>query len=258
SVTFSQFYSGTSSSTLALGLVGNTSYWFRVRAFNGGSVATNYDTVVTTLTLPAPINSPSGLQASTRTATSITWTWADNSNNETGFRVLSSSDNTNLSGDLAANTTKWVQTGLGVNTSQQVYVQAFDTTGQSNSFSSVFIYTLANAPSGTTLTPMWVSSGVVSWSANGNPTGTLYRTEQSTDNATFNIISIATVTSVTPTGLYPNTTYYFRVRSQNGNGIASNYDVTVSTLTPQTVPAAPSSVAASTRDTVSITWTWVD
>lgn len=62
-----------------------TTYYFRLRAFNaGGSSATLGPVSATTLGAP---NAPTQLDAGVLGQTTITMTWADNSNDEVGFRV---------------------------------------------------------------------------------------------------------------------------------------------------------------------------
>ena len=45
---------------------------------NGNNITGIYDASVSTLTLIAPVPAASNIQASTRTTSSITWTWTDN------------------------------------------------------------------------------------------------------------------------------------------------------------------------------------
>jgi uncharacterized protein YegP (UPF0339 family) len=254
---FAQFYVGTFSSTSVTGLSADTSYWFRVRASNGDGIATGADAVVSTKTLPTPPAAASGVTVSTRTTSSLTWTWTDNSNNEQGFRVLASSDSSNLSGDLPPETTVWVQSGIEVNTTRQIYVQVFNTGGTANS-ANVLRYTLANPPSASQITGVFTSSITVSWSENGNSIGTNYRAERSTDGAQFIQFYFGSSSSATATSLFAESTYYFRVKAQNGDGILTVYDAVVSTRTQPSIPAAASNLQASTRTTSAIVWTWTD
>jgi hypothetical protein len=77
--------------------VSDSTYYFRVRAQNGNNLLSAYDAVITTYTKPGPPLAPSSVQSPTRSTSSLTWTWTDNSNNEQGFRVRTSSDGTDLS-----------------------------------------------------------------------------------------------------------------------------------------------------------------
>src|SRR5688572_11679756 len=90
------------------------------------------------------LNNPTGLTVVARSTFSLTWQWDDTSSDETGYRVLRSFNNANISGDLPAGTTLWVQNGLTSNVSQQVYVQAFDGVGGTANSSSATFHALAS------------------------------------------------------------------------------------------------------------------
>src|SRR5204863_459829 len=108
----------------------------------------------------------------------------------------------NLSGDLAADTTFWLQTGLGANTSQNgLIVQVFNAGGTGNS-NAASRYTLAAAPA--SLAPTAVSSTTISlaWSANGNAPGTVYELRRGSVT-----LSTTTATAFVDSGLTPLTLY---------------------------------------------------
>jgi len=79
------------------------------------------------------------------------------------------------------------------------------------------------------------SSVQMTWDANGNPSGTRYEIDISTDNFVADITSIATVsdnftkTSSEINDLISITTYYFRVRAYNDFNIPTNYGYTTYT-----------------------------
>lgn len=94
---------------------------------------------------------PSGLSGSADSSTAITWSWTDNSSNETGFRV-DDSDNNDKSGNLAAGATSWQETGLSPNTSYTRHVHAFNTAGDSAASSNATAVTLSSAPTSSNIT----------------------------------------------------------------------------------------------------------
>lgn len=94
---------------------------------------------------------PSGLSGSADSTAAITWSWTDSSSNETGFRVDDSSNN-DKSGNLAAGTTSWQETGLSPNTSYTRHVHAFNTAGESTASSNATAVTLSTAPSSSNVT----------------------------------------------------------------------------------------------------------
>jgi fibronectin type 3 domain-containing protein len=217
-------------------LLSGVRYYRYVVARNMGGFASSAAASVK-WSLPA---APSALTGTSPTSTSLKWTWKDNATNETGYRVRRVADNTVLVNNLPANTVSWTESGMGVNTAEQVKVEVFNADGQSASPSSSVVYTLANPPGATTLTR---PGGVLtlSWSNNGNPTGTVYRGYRSPDNVVFTQIYSGTGLSSFLTGLQANTTYFFKVRAQNKKSVLTAFGPTVSTRTYTTTPLAMSS-----------------
>jgi fibronectin type 3 domain-containing protein len=213
-----------------------TSYYYRVRAVNADGVHSfhaNASGVVFTGGAPA---APSGFAGSAQSASSIQWSWTDNSSDEAGFRVMAGS--ISLSGDLAANTTVWVQPGLGVNASSgSVFVRSFNSTGTADS-GTASVYTLANVPVSLATSAVFATSATVAWGANGNPVGsvTLFRVHYSSNPPSWSTVTTTAATSRTLTGLLASTTYYVRMDALNGDSIATAF---TSTLSFCTDPPAP-------------------
>lgn len=204
-----------------------TTYYLKVRALNGDDIATVFDGFVSTRTGSAPVPPIPSLSASALGVSSVSWSWGDVTGEE-GYRVLSLSD-ANLSGNLAANTAFWNETGLSTNVAYSRAVAAFNIWGASTS-TPVTRYTLAAPPAGFALVQVNISSISVSWGANTNPAGTLYRLDfwqpgGSTTTAT------QTATNAIITGLSSGSTYYLSVRAMNGDGIPTAPDITLSTVT---------------------------
>lgn len=202
---------------------------------------------------------PVGLSHSSRTTDGFSWKWTDTSSGESGFRVLRASDSFDLSGDLPANTTSWVQTGLTPNTSAQVIVRAFNQTGVRDSSPSPILYTLSKTPANSKISSFGGTSATMTWSSNGNPDGTIYETEKSTDSLSFFYVLNSTSTEARVENLKDGTTNYLRVRSQNRDGIPSSYDSVVALFLPPLSPPAPASdILVKNRSTSTITWGWTD
>ncbi|TPW18889.1 MAG: hypothetical protein FD126_3235, partial [Elusimicrobia bacterium] len=98
------------------------------------------------------------------------------------------------------------------------------------------------------------TSAALSWSANGNPAGTLYLAVASTDSFTTLTASSRTLAaSAAFTALSADATYQFRVRAIDREGRGSEYAAALTTVTRVADPASaePASVAA---DAVSAAW----
>ncbi|HUR57743.1 MAG TPA: S8 family serine peptidase, partial [Opitutaceae bacterium] len=192
---------------------------------------------------PAIVVAPSGLTATTSSATTINLAWTDNSNNETGFQVERSTDNLTFTADssVGANVSTASSTGLSPSTTYYFRVRAVQG-ATSSAYSNTASATTSAAPAPTVpapsgLTAVASSSSTISLSwVDNSSTETGFQIERSADNVTFTADSTvgANATSASSTGLSPSATYYFRVRAVQGAAV-SGYSNTASATT----PAAP-------------------
>jgi len=171
------------------------------------------------------------------TTTSITWTWQDNSSNETGFQVYADSGAgtpVTLRTTTAAGVTSYAgYTGLGVNTQHSFQVRATAGTGcESAKTSNLTRYTLANTPSTPTVGGPTSSSLNVNVNVNGNPAATEFSisigggaytlgTHFVQAGGTVSTTEVFQTDSAwgnqTVTGLAASTLYNFQVRARNGD-----------------------------------------
>jgi len=110
------------------GLAGATTYHYRVRATNaaGDSPYSNTANVSTPPVITAP-SPPSNLIASALSSSSIKLSWADNSSNETGFKIERSTSATSgfsQVGVVTANVTTFTNTGLSPSTTYYYRVRS--------------------------------------------------------------------------------------------------------------------------------------
>ncbi len=100
---------------------------------------------------------------------------------------------------------------------------------------------------------------VANWSAVSGATG--YRLDVATDVSFtavvsgYNNVDVGNVTSSSVTGLTPNTTYYYRVRSVGPGGTSGNSNV-ITVATQPTAPGVPTALAASNATITGFTANW--
>jgi len=86
---------------------------------------------------PTNLHSPTNLEESNIQKTTATFTWTDNSDNETGFKVYQGSSTTPVV-TLDANVTSYTATGLTPNTHYTYIVKAYNSTGESGAATIAF------------------------------------------------------------------------------------------------------------------------
>lgn len=132
------FYNGQST--------GVANYQDTARSMNGTSatVASFRSSTTTTPTVPT---TPTSLAATTQSSSSIVLTWADKSNNETGFKVQRSPDGVNWSeiASLGSNVTSFTNTGLKAGTKYSYRVYAYNSVGNSAFSNTASATTTANS-----------------------------------------------------------------------------------------------------------------
>jgi hypothetical protein len=118
------------------GLAANTTYFYRVRAYNSVGDSSYSNTVSATTpetpALPAP---PTNLTASAVSSTQITLSWTDNSTNEDGFEIArcqgSRCTNFTKIATVGSNVTNFSNSNLSRNTTYRYRVRACNTAGNS-------------------------------------------------------------------------------------------------------------------------------
>lgn len=247
---------GDSTAYIDTGLAPNTTYYYRIKARNGDSVATTYSNTASRLTAPAAPN-PIAVTGKSNTSDSLFVTWA-----APGGAI---SYDINIGGAVAAaNVLATADTcaGLVPNTAYEVYVTAKNAGGNSLISDKIVRYTLAAIPS-LTVDEVTTSQIKLAIAGHDNPIGTPYRLEQSVDGINWTPIENYTLSALagnlmtyTVTGLGSGTTYHYRIAAKNGDNLETAYSEAVSK---QTLPSAPTGLQVipgeDTDDTLSVTWT---
>ena len=229
----------------ATGLLPNSTYYFRVRAYGSGGASGNSNTVSATTLQVAPL-APSGLTATAISLSQINLTWTDNSGNENGFYIDQASDSgfgsNLLTSTVGANVTSFSALGLSASSTYYFRVRAYNSMGPSGNSAPASATTLPNAPSGLNATVTSQTQISLSWTDNSSDEIGFYVDRASDSAFSTNLITSAVganVTTFNATGLTSASTYYFRVRAYNISGPSANSASTSAT----TLHYAPTDIA---------------
>jgi parallel beta-helix repeat protein len=254
------------------GLAINTSYYYRIRAYNTGgtSASSNVVTLTTLLNPPALPSAPVANSATKITQTSFLANW-NTVSGATGYKLDVATDNsftnylTGYNNKAILNSTSDSVGGLTVNTIYYYRVRASNSGGSSANSGTITVTTLANPP----LPPVCTSASAItqtSFTANWNSSTTAsgYRLDISTNNGFTSFVSgyndkdVGNLTNATVTGLSLNTAYYYRIRAYNSGGSSDNSNtVSVTTLlTAPTQPSAPTATSATGITQTGFTARW--
>jgi phosphodiesterase/alkaline phosphatase D-like protein len=249
------------------GLNAQTTYYYRMRAFNGcaPSASSNVKSVQTLPCVPA---TPNAQNANNVTFSSFTAHWS-NVNGAIDYRLDVATDLSfinyvsgyqNLD---VGNVTSLPVPGLTAQTTYYYRVRAYNgcaPSANSNVKNAQTLPCVPAAPNGQNATNVTFSSFTAHWS---NVGGTIdYRLDVATDSSFINYVpgyqdlSVGIVTSFPVTGLSPQTTYYYRVRAYNGCAPSVNSNVKNVQTLPCNTPAAPNAQNATNITASSFTAHW--
>ena len=159
------------------GLSAATNYYYKVSAWNsGGETFSAAAMTVTAVAAPAAPGTP---VISGPTTSSLAVSWADNSNNESGFKeVYRSTNGTSYSlvATLAANSTQYTDMGLSGGTTYYYKISSWNVTAESMSAAAsgttTAIVLAPSAPGTPVIGGATTSSLAISWADNsGNESG---------------------------------------------------------------------------------------
>jgi titin len=243
-----------SASLAVTGLTANTTYYYRVRAFNADGTSGNSENITVT-TAPLP---PVASAATALTPTGFTANWAASAG-ATGYYIdiartsafttfLEGYENLNV-----GNVTSLVISGGERGISYYYRLRAYNASATSGNSSVISILA---APSISPASDIMQTSFTANW--NSVTGATKYYLDVATDAsftsfvAGFNNLDVGNVTSKSVPGLVKNTEYFYRVRSFDGVKTSEN-SLTVSV---RSLPDAPTATAATaiTQNSFSANW----
>lgn len=245
----------TTNFTIISNLAANTTYYFRVRAFNLINQPSSYSVIVSTRTR-APVTQP---VVAGRTTTSITWGWAD-PGGVTNYRVYNATNNV-LLGTPALNS--FTQVNLGTNTLNSVVVSAVTNAGEGPLSPSASAYTMAATPGAfiPPVTALTTGSFSLNWTNNDNPLSTEYAVELVRVNPDGTLVGVLDAFAPPLTfslglgPLIPSTLYNWAIVALNGDDVESDVPPVVAGST-WTLPTAPNplAVTGTSPTTISVGW----
>ncbi len=248
----------------------NTTYTYRVAAFNTGGRSPYTNRVAATTQPPVP-EAPGELTAEGVSPTEIRLTWTDRSTGEAGFRIVRKDDPFapatafHSVAVVGAGVTTYLDRGLRPATLYIYRVQAYNAGGNSSYAGDTIGETFPNlpaAPNDLQVAAMAPNLVHLTWSDNSS-TETGFEIERKTGGIAgpYSFTRIGTPSAnteaFTDTAVQPDSTYTYRVRAVNAAG-ASAYSSRVAASTPPFAPADPSAFTATPVSTTSIRLTWTD
>lgn len=239
------------------GLTVDTTYYYRVRAYSGatnGSYSSNASATTT-----ASLAAPTGLTATTISATQINLAWTDNSVGEDGTKVERSPDGVSSWTEIATpgpNVTTYSNTGLTGATAYYYRVRAYDgaTNSAYSSTANATTSAVLAAPSSLVATGDGATTINLTWTNNSaGEDGT--KIEYGINGSSYSQIAIAPPGAVgyAITGLLSNQGYYFRVRAYSGSTHTSYSTAAFGTTGFNTPTSLIATGVSSTR--IDLSWT---
>jgi len=212
-------------------LSGPDTYYYAVYAVNYAGYSAYSNEASATIAQAAPA-APTNLSVTAVTTNQVVISWTDNSTTETGFKIERKTGAGGTYAQIAtagANATSYSDSGLTENTTYYYRVKASNAGGDSfysNEASGTTSITLPAAPANLTASVVSLTQINLGWTDNSNnETGFRIRRKTGANGTYSQIATVGVdVTTFSDTGLSPNTTYYYKVRSYNeaGTSVASN------------------------------------
>ena len=184
----------------------------------------------------------------------LTWNAVSGATSYRVFRSESRGSGYSLLGTTTA--TSYVNTGAAVGKTYYYRVKAVNSVGTSGYSNIVSGKAKTAAPAAPSVTAGNSSTGKPKLTWNAVSGAVKYEVYRSTrQNSGYSLLGTTTSTSYVNTGASTGTTYYYRVKAVNRNGMASGYSNIVSGKAKAAAPAAPSvTIGNSSTGKPQLTW----
>lgn len=225
-------------------------YSYKIRHVSGGNLSVFTGTLVRSGSPPAPVQSDTSV-----TDDDVTVSWSQPATTQTAVRVYR--DGVNVSGDLSAGATSYVDTSLA-NATYTYTVKNYNGVAESaasNSKSAIVDYNPPlTDPSSFTATATHSDRVALAWT-NGDGTAQteIYRSLDGSTGWTLVTTTSTGATSYNDDDRNQTTAYYYRIRHVKG-GSLSGY-VTANATTPTTTISSSTFVADVGLDDIVLSWT---
>ena len=224
--TFLQRPAANATSATDATVVSGLKYSYRICSVNIAAPSAFSSPAVATIPVAPLLAAPTALAATATSSSQINLTWADNSNNETGFKLERKTGSGGTYAQIAtpaANATSYSDSGLSAATQYVYRVRANNAAGDSAFSAEANATTLLNlpvAPSVLAATATSPSQANLTWTDNAN-NETGFKLERKTGSGgTYSQIATpaANATSYSDTGLSAAAQSFYRVRANNAAG----------------------------------------
>ena len=253
--TFTKIATVTARTYSDTGLAANTTYTYRVTAFNaiGNSPASSTVSAKTSVALPAV---PTNLTATTVSQTQINLAWSTTDSLATGYTIERSVSGGAFTQIASVTTKTYSNIGLTAGLTYTYRVKAFNASGPSAASATATATTTSNAPAAPVslvATPVSISQINLSWSTTDS-LATGYLVQRSLAGGAYVQVANITTKSFNDVGLAEGTAYSYRVIAYNGSG--SSAASTTATATTLKRPASPTSLIATATSISQINLSW--
>ena len=219
----------TSTSYVNTGASTGTTYYYRVKAVNRNGMASGYSNIVSGKAKAAAPAAPSVTAGNSSTGKPrLTWKAVSGATSYRVFRSESRGTGYSLLGTTSS--TSYVNTGAAAGKTYYYRVKTVNRDGMASAYSNIVSgKAKAAAPAAPSVTAGNSSTGKprLTWKAvSGAVSYRIYRSESR--GTGYSLLGTTSSTSYVNTGASTGTTYYYRVKAVNRDGMASGYSNIVS------------------------------